>query len=220
MRKSKIICLIPIRLNSKRIKNKNFVKINNSTLLKIVSGNVSKSKLIDKFYIASEKSQKVENIVNKYKNFNFFVRSKKSCKDNAKTEVVIDEFLKNIDCKILVLLQTTNPFIKYIHIDNAIKKFKRNSYDTLLSVVSSKHFLWKKSNLTSPLNYNIKNRKMSQYIKKYYVENGSFYIFYKSKFVKFKNRLHGKIGVYEMPKESFHEIDDHNDLNIVRKLLK
>ena len=61
---------------------------------------------------------------------------------------------------------------------------------------------------------------MSQSLKGYYVENGSFYIFYKKKFLKFKNRLHGKIGVYEMPAESIHEIDTKEDLRIVKKLLK
>ena len=61
---------------------------------------------------------------------------------------------------------------------------------------------------------------MSQSLKGYYVENGSFYIFYKDKFLKYKNRLHGKIGVYKMPVESIHEIDTKEDLRIVKKLLK
>ena len=61
---------------------------------------------------------------------------------------------------------------------------------------------------------------MSQNINGHFVENGSFYIFYRKNFLKFKNRLHKKIGIYEMPKESIFEIDDYDDLNIVKKLIR
>ena len=60
---------------------------------------------------------------------------------------------------------------------------------------------------------------MSQNLKGYLVENGSFYIFYSKNFLKYKNRLHKKIGTYEMEKESIIEIDDYDDLKIVKKLL-
>ena len=91
--------------------------------------------------------------------------------------------------------------------------------DSLLSVVQSKHFIWTNSKYSRPINYDFKKRKMSQSIKGYFVENGSFYIFYRKNFLKKNNRLHGKIGTYEMPKESIHEIDDLVDLKIVKKLL-
>ena len=37
--------------------------------------------------------------------------------------------------------------------------------------------------------------------------------------MKYKNRLHGKIGTFEMPKESIHEIDDKEDLILVKKII-
>ena len=37
---------------------------------------------------------------------------------------------------------------------------------------------------------------------------------------KTKNRLHGKIGTYEMPKKSIHEIDEKEDLDLVKKILQ
>ena len=44
-------------------------------------------------------------------------------------------------------------------------------------------------------------------------------IIYREKFMKYKNRLHGKIGTFEMPKESIHEIDDKEDLILVKKII-
>ena len=218
-KKLKISCIIPIRANSKRIKNKNFRKINKIPLVKFVLNNIQNSKYIDDFYIASEKLNNVKKIINNKKNINFFLRSKKSSTQIAQTEVVIREFLKKIKIDILILVQATNPFVKSIYLDNAIEKLINQRLDSILSVVKSKHFIWSNKKFSSPINYNINHRKMSQSLKGYYVENGSFYIFYRKNFLKTNNRLHGKIGVFEMPKESIFEIDDLDDLKIIRKLL-
>ena len=178
--KKKIACFIPIRSGSKRIKNKNITDICGEPLIKYVCRKIIKSKLIDKFYIGSD-NYKIYSKIGKLKNkINFFKRSKKSSSDLASSEVVLLDFLrenKNID--ILVFVQATNTFISHKHIDEAINKFIKKKYDSLLSVVESKHFLWEKKILTKSINYSYKKRAMSQSLKGYYVENGSFYIFYK-----------------------------------------
>ena len=89
----------------------------------------------------------------------------------------------------------------------------------MLSVVESNKFIWKNKKIIRPINYNIFNRPMSQNIQNYLIENGSFYIFNVKSFIKYKNRLHGKIGFYKMSKESQFEIDDLDDLKIIKKLL-
>ena len=219
--KEKIACIIPARSGSKRIKNKNLTKINKKHLVEFVFNKILKSKMIDDFYLATDKKivyDKIGKLKNKVK---FFHRSKKSSTSHAKSELVLQEFLsvyKNYE--IIIFVQATNPFINYLYLDDAIKKFISKKYDSLLSVTYSKNFLWKKKYPHKPINYHLKNRKMSQSLKGYFVENGSFYIFYRKNFLKFKNRLHKKIGIYEMPKETIFEIDDYDDLNIVKKLLK
>ena len=46
------------------------------------------------------------------------------------------------------------------------------------------------------------------------------FIFLKERiFFKSKNRLHGKITYYEMPKESIFEVDEKKDLKIIKKLI-
>ena len=221
MVKKKIACLIPVRSNSKRIRNKNIKKINNEPLIKYVCKNIFKSKLIDDYYIASDDYKIYNKIGNLKKKFNFFKRSQKSALDISSTEIVIKEFLKSKnDINILILVQITNPFINSKHIDAAIKKFKKNNFSSLLSVVASKNFLWENKKFSKPINYNHKKRPRTQNFKNYYVENGSFYIFYKKNFFKHNNRLHGKIGTYEMPIESYFEIDNKFELKKIRKILK
>jgi CMP-N-acetylneuraminic acid synthetase len=218
--KKRIACIIPARSGSQRIKNKNIIKINNKYLIELIFEKIVKSKKIHDFFLATDDKKIYDKIGSLKRKVNFFHRSKSSSTSDAKTEVVLEEFLKVYkQFEIIIFVQATNPFINYKYLDNAIEKFINKKYDSLLSVVSSKSFLWKKKIPTKPINYNFKDRKMSQDLDEYFVENGSFYIFYKKNFMKYKNRLHKKIGTFEMPRESIFEIDDYVDLKIIKKLI-
>ena len=214
----KIFALIPLRKGSKRIKNKNLKIIKKKPLYKIALDQAIKSKLIKKVFVATD----INNFKLKHKKISLFKRSKYSSSANAQTEIVINEFLKSNDCDYLVLIQATNVFLQTIHLDKALKKMIENpKFDSLLSVVNTKFFIWQKNNqVCKSLNYKLNRRPRSQDIKdKQLIENGSFYIFKRQNFLKSQNRLHGKITYFEMPKESLFEIDDQNDLNLVRKIL-
>ena len=93
----KIIAIIPARDNSKRIKNKNLLKINKKPVLKINFTNLKKMKLFDKI-ILSKNSKKIKKLAKKIK-FDYVIdRPKKLAKDHVSTTKVIShgiEFLKD-----------------------------------------------------------------------------------------------------------------------------
>ena len=219
---NKVICLIPVRSQNSRIKEKHLIKFNKFPLIKYVCKNIYKSQYINEFHLLCDKKNYFKYIKNISNKFFFFKRSKSSSLKFSPTEAVIDEFFskKDKNYETIVLLQITNPFINHFILDKALDYFFKNKYNCLLSAVLSKKFLWQKSKFAKPINYNYKKRKFSQNIKNYYVENGSFYIFKKENFLKYKNRLHKKIGIFEMSQESLFEIDEYNDIHIIRKLLK
>ena len=214
-----IYALIPLRTSSTRIKNKNFLKIKKKFVYLYSTHQAIKSRLIKKVFIATN-SKKVKI---KHKKLSIFKRSKKSNASKSSTEIVVEEFLKKNICDYLVLIQATNLFIKTKYIDLALKKLIKNKkkYDSLLSVVKSKYFIWQRvRDLIIPKNYNSKKRPRSQDIKSNeFIENGSFFIFNRKKFLKSKNRLHGKITYFEMPKKSIFELDEKEDLPIIKKLI-
>ena len=75
--------------------------------------------------------------------------------------------------------------------------------------------------VTLTKNYNYKKRTRMQDTKlDEFIENGAFYVFSSAGFKKNKNRLYGKITYIEMPKESVFEVDDKEDLKIIKKLLR
>ena len=93
-------------------------------------------------------------------------------------------------------------------------------YDSLFSANKFYDFnYWYNNKNKLVSSYNPKRRKMRQKIKVKYLENGSFYIFDKKKFLKSKVRLFDKIGIYEMKKRCQFQIDEIEDIEIVKKFL-
>ena len=216
-----IHALIPMRKRSIRVKNKNFIKINKKQLYLYSVEQAVKSKYISRVFISTNENRK--KFIYKNKKLKIVGRSKASSTKHASTEMLIDEILKKYYCDYIVLIQVTNPFIKTKYIDLAIEKMIHNKkkYDSLVSVVKSKYMMWrKKGKLIYPHNFSPKTRPRSQDIKdREYIENGCFYIFRRDNFFKHKIRSHGKTTFFEMPKHTAVEIDEKEDLEIVKKLI-
>ena len=94
---------------------------------------------------------------------------------------------------------------------------KNGNFDSVLSVVPFKRFIWNIEN--EPVNYNYKNRPRRQDSKKQFLENGAIYSTYRKSLMKSKNRLSGNIGRIEMDELSSYEIDSYQDWTIIENLL-
>ena len=82
-----IICIIPARGGSKRIKNKNILKFNSIPLINLVIKKIYKSKLINKIMIFSNDQNITKSVtkLNQIQKISTYSRSKKSEKDEAST---------------------------------------------------------------------------------------------------------------------------------------
>ena len=116
----------------------------------------------------------------------------------------------------IVFLQATSPLRKIDDIDNALKKLIEAKADSLLSVHPiHDFFIWDKKNETHiSENFDYKDRKRRQDLPTKYLENGSIYIFRPEILRNMKNRLGGKIEVYEMDKIHSLQIDNLDELEL------
>jgi len=221
-----ILSIIPARGGSKSIPMKNLVKINSKPLLKYSLDSSLCSKYISKTVVSTD-NKTIETYSKKFKNVKTILRPKKLATDNSQIEPVIVHTLNHLyrfehyEPDVIILLQNTSPFRTSVHIDNALKIFFRNDYDSLLSVYPSHKFLWKnKQKNYSPVNYDPKNRPNRQKIKDQFFENGAIYITKYSSFKRSKCRISGKIGIYQMTEEESLEIDTPFDLLHARLIFK
>jgi len=128
--KNKIIIIIPARLGSQRLKNKNILPIKNVPMVAYVAQEAQKSKHAPTIFISSE-SEVVRKICIKY-HLNFIKRPKNLSKKFVEKQEVIVHAVKYVHKKfkykpqIVISLQCNSPEFEYKDLDVAIKFFKKS----------------------------------------------------------------------------------------------
>ena len=220
----KYLTIIPARKNSKRLKRKNIILIKKKELItytfKHAIGSNQKNNII-----VSTDDEKIISLATKH-SLQFLIRPKKLSGSNATTESVIEHTLQSkfgkkyyTKVKNIILLQPTSPLRTIKNIISAKSQFEKKRYDSLFSGYLSKKFIWNKHKKLKSLSYDYKNRKRTQDMKDLIFENGAIFIFKTKGFYKFKNRLFGKIGFFEMEERQSLDLDTKQDFNLLNKII-
>lgn len=221
----KTIAIIPVRGGSKSIPLKNIKLLNNRPLVYWTIDAAVQCNYIDEVYVMTD-SEKIKEVVEEYdkstlNKLKIIERSAETATDTASTESVMKEFVSKVTSEKLVLLQATSPLTTSEHLDAAFLKMDTDKLDSILSVVRQKRFIWKEDNKNvEPVNYNPAFRPRRQDFNGFLVENGAFYITKTDLFKETGVRISGEIGVFEMPEETYFEIDEPSDWLIVESIMK
>jgi N-acylneuraminate cytidylyltransferase len=219
--KKKVHAIILARGGSKGIKKKNLFIINKKPLIYWSIKDCLKSKIISQTWVSSD-NDKILNVAKKL-GARIIKRPKKLSTDKASSDSAWEHAIRYIREKnkidFVVGVQPTSPIRSSNDFDNALKKFFSNKYDSLFSASDFETFFsWNIKNKKIKANYNFNKRPRRQQLKKSLLENGSFYIFDAKLFLKFKNRLFGKIGFYLMEKYKTFQIDTLEDAHLVNAI--
>lgn len=221
--KNSTAILIPARGGSKGIKNKNLKNFNKKPLIYWTIKQAIQSKFSSDIYVTTDSNSILK--FSKKIGVKTIKRPKNIAKDISPTEEAILHFLKNsnINYENIILLQPTSPLRKIKDIDNAFDLFIKKKCNSLFSVSFFSDFtVWKtqKNNIV-PFSYNPNKRIIRQKDTKYYIENGSIYIFKSSIIKKNMNRIDvNSFDIYKMNKLQFFEIDDIEDFKICEHIFK
>ena len=216
------IAFIPARCGSKSIKLKNIKLFCNKPLIYWNIKALHESLMIDEIVVATD-CDKIKKTVEDFdfKKVRVFERNKLNAEDNSTTESVILEFLEteNYNNKDkFILVQATSPLTETKDFEKALIKMKKDNSDSLLTCVRLKRFFWNDNN--EPINYNFEKRPRRQDFNGVLIENGAFYINSVSNIISSKNRLSGKISIYEMEEYKYVEIDEDSDWIVAESLMK
>lgn len=215
------IAFIPLRGGSKSIPLKNIKTIAGKPLCHWVIEAALNTKLIDEVFVSTD-SEQIKESVEKIKSpkLKIINRSIATATDTASTESALIEFLQNHSMSQVILIQATSPLLESHDLQNGIEQFRQGKFDSLLSVVRQKRFLWKEETSGAiAINYKPDCRPRRQDFEGFLVENGAFYISSKDAILKTGCRLSGKIGLYEMSEESYIELDEPLDWSVIENML-
>lgn len=224
MRKDENIVIIPARAGSKGIKNKNILNFCGKPLIAWSIVQAIKAQCVDKVYVSTD-GEDIADISQKYGAEVIWrpdiLATDTACSEDAVLHAIeVAEKVSKI--RNVIFLQATSPVRLSSDIDNAMEIFEEEKLDSLFSMSKLDDYcIWKNNNgRVESWSYDYRKRGRRQEREPLYLENGSIYIFKPRIIRTLKNRLGGKIGMYEMPLERSYEIDSIQDIEICSYFMK
>lgn len=207
----KTIAFIPVRCGSKSIPMKNIRPFCGEPMVYWTLKALADTNAIDEIWVATDCAEIEETVMDfELPRVDVYRRRAENATDTASTESVMLEFIearKLEDTDRFLLVQATSPLTQSADIAAALEKV--NEGDSLLTCVRLKRFFWNEDG--TPANYDYRARPRRQEFDGELMENGAFYINRVGNIRKDKNRLSGKIVIYEMPEYTDVELDEEHD---------
>jgi CMP-N-acetylneuraminic acid synthetase len=173
----KIVAFVPIKLNNRRLPNKNLLKVfDNKSILELMLERLEslyKKKIIDKAFVFSS-SESLEEIVHSYEGCIFLKRPDSLDKDYTTSNEIVKEFIRNIPADVYVLCHATSPFIREKTFIDCINAVVVDSYDSAFLAKRIYGLTWFNN---SPLNFDIEKIPRTQDLNCVDIEISTPYVF-------------------------------------------
>ena len=130
---AKIVAMIPARMGSKRIPNKNIRLLNGKPLIQYAIDAVKEADCFDEIWVNSDGEIIREIALNS--GVNFYKRPEYYASDEASNDEFTEDFFNNVPADIIIQVLPTSPFISAQEIRDFVQKFVYNGLDTLISMI-------------------------------------------------------------------------------------
>ncbi len=205
----KTIAIVPMKLNNRRLPQKNTKPFTNgkplcfyilSTLLNVDS--------IDDVYVYCSNPNIQEYIPEGVK---YLRRSESLDQDTTSMTEVLTCFTKEVPADIYVMTHTTAPFITKESIEKGLNAVKSGLYDSSFAAKKLQDFLWKDG---MPFNYELNNIPRTQDLPALYEETSGFYIYKHSVMANLQRRIGENPFIVEVSEIESIDIDEPEDFMI------
>lgn len=218
------ICIIPARGGSKRIKNKNIIKIDNKPIISHVIKLAKSSKIFNKIIVSTD-SKKIAEISKKAGANVPFIRSKKLSTDHVSTFSVLNDAIERLKIKdeYFFCIYPTAIMLKKKYLIQAFSRIKKLKFDGLIAVKkfeSNPYRSFKIKNKKLINTYDKFYKKRSQDLPDFYHDTGTFYIFRTKKYLLSNAKLMKKTTFYELDIFSGIDINNVQDLNFAKMVYR
>lgn len=205
----KTIAIVPMKLNNRRLPQKNTKCFTNgkplcyyilSTLLTVEG--------IDDVYVYCSNPDIQEFIPEGVK---YLKRSTSLDQDTTSMTEVLTCFTKEVPADIYVMTHTTAPFISKESIEKGLNAVLSGEYDSSFAAKKLQDFLWKDG---IPFNYQLDNIPRTQDLPALYEETSGFYIYKKEVMSELHRRIGVKPYIVEVGEIESTDIDEPEDFMI------
>jgi CMP-N,N'-diacetyllegionaminic acid synthase len=225
------LALVCARGGSKGLKSKNLILLNKKPLIYFAINKILKNKL--NYNCLSSDDKNIVKTSIRYGLKSFFIRPKKLASSNISKLAVWKHALEKAEIyykkkfEFLLDVEVTNPLTTPKDLNNFLNKFNKvkNNYDGMFCVRDSWknpyfNILIKKNDkfyVANKLKNNIASRQLAP---KTYDHIAALYIFKTSYIRDTQHFLDGKLASYKLPLLKSIDIDDKEDFELVKKIIK
>lgn len=205
----KIAAIVPMKLNNRRLPNKNTKSFTNGRpLCHYILTTLRTLKLVDEVYVYCSSEE-----IKEYLPEGVFFLKRPAGMDSDSTQMnqILLNFADEVPADIYVMTHTTAPFIRAESIKKGMEAVLSGQYDSAFAVKKLQDFLWKDG---TPLNYELDHIPRTQDLPVFYEETSGFYIYRRDVMKKLNRRIGDKPFLVEVGEIESIDIDEPEDFQI------
>ena len=211
----KIVAIIPIKSNSKRIPGKNFKIVKGKPLYRYLLDKLDKTNF-DEIYIDTD-SKEIQKYSNK-KNFKFIKRLNYLRKDNANGNDLLNYHSLIIKADLYFQIFITSPLLSKKSINQCVTFLKKNKkFDSILTCKKIFSWFWFKE---KPINYKPQKLPRSQDALPVIQETTGLYGIRRNALIKHKCRIGKKPYFFEVSNTESLDLDNYEDFKVLKSYVK
>jgi YrbI family 3-deoxy-D-manno-octulosonate 8-phosphate phosphatase len=219
----RLAIVIPARAGSKGVPGKNLARVGGRPLLDWTVEAALAARCVERVLVSTDDPAVREHVTTTWPNrVGLPARSPATASDTATTESVLLDVLGTPQAEGIDevgLVQATSPLLRAEDLDGAYALL-HTGFDSVLSVVRQRRFRWELTPEGARPDYDPAARPRRQQLAGHLVENGALYLTSRAALARSGVRISGRIGLWEMPEDSYTEVDEPSDLVIVDALLR
>ena len=210
--------MIPARLGSQRLRQKNLQLINGVPLITHTIRKCLKVCAFDAVWVNSE-SEKIGEIAEK-EGAKFYLRDASLANNHATSEDFVEDFFKKIFCDKLIQVHSIAPLLQLNEIKNFAEKFQSSDFDCFFSAINDQIEVMYEN---LPVNFSFSEKTNSQDLEPVKRITWSMTGWKRKAFLEAKTNgkcatYYGKIGLYSVSPLSGFVIKNQLDLEIANAL--
>ncbi|SFN79165.1 CMP-N-acetylneuraminic acid synthetase [Pseudobutyrivibrio sp. UC1225] len=172
----KTVAVVPMKLNNKRLPQKNTKAFTNGKpLCTYILETLKKVEGVDKIYVYCSNSDIKEYLPD---GIEYLKRDERLDLDSTSMIEVLKAFSEDIPADIYLMTHTTAPFVKTESIQLGLDNVISGKFDSSFAAKVLQDFLWVEGE-NKPYNYDLNNIPRTQDLKPFLMETSGFYIYTK-----------------------------------------
>jgi len=216
----KIVALVPMRHDSKRVPGKNYRLMNGKPLYAYIIETLLSVPEINQVVVDTDSAPVMEGLAENHPQVKVLLRPDDLRLDTTPTNEILLHDTAQVEADLYLQTHSTNPLLKAGTISKAIQELRSSypEYDSLFSVTRWQTRLW--DALGRPVNHNPAILLRTQDLPPIYEENSCMYLFTRETLVSRRNRLGERPIMFKMDAREATDIDEELDFVIAESLIK